>query len=209
MHGDEVGALDELVDGDQFDAELRCARCGQVGVVRDDRGLERSETLREELADAAESDDTDGLAEDLDTVELASLPGVLTQSLVCCGNLASGRHEERDSVLGSGVNVGGRCVDDHHAALGGCGDLDVVQADTGAADDLQLGAGSQNLGVDGGGGTDENRVGLGYRGEQRRAVGSVDPTHLHTVTERLDCGRRELVGDQNNGTARLAHVQTP
>ena len=106
-------------------------------------------------------------------------------------------------MLGSGVNVGGRCVDDHHAALGGCGDLDVVQADTGAADDLQLGAGSQNLGVDGGGGTDENRVGLGYRGEQRRAVGSVDPTHLHTVTERLDCGTARACrrSEQRDGQA--------
>lgn len=165
--------------------------------------------LREQLADAAEPDDTDGLAEDLHTVELAALPLAVAQGGVGRGDLASGGEHQRDRVLGGRVDVGRRRVDDHDTALGGGGHVDVVEADAGAGDDLELGAGRQDLGIDGGGGTDEDRVGLGHRCEQGRAIRSVDPTHLHTVAQCLDGGRRELVGDQNYRTAWLAHVQTP
>lgn len=66
---DEVTAAHEFVEFDEFDAELRGA-CGVgVGVVGDDGGLERGKALGEELADVAEADDADGLAEDLDALE--------------------------------------------------------------------------------------------------------------------------------------------
>src|SRR5690606_20187226 len=108
----------------------------------------------EQLADAAEADDADGLAEDLDAVELAALPGALTQGRVGGGDLTGGGQHQGDRVLGGGVDVGGRRVHDHHAALGGRGHVDVVEADAGARDDLQLLARLEHLGVDGGGRAD-------------------------------------------------------
>ena len=45
---------------------------------------------------------------------------------------------ELDRVLGGGVDVGGRSVDDDDAAGGGRGHVDIVETDTGAGDDLQL-----------------------------------------------------------------------
>ena len=65
----EVTAAHEVLELDEFDAELRGARGVGVGVVGDDGGLERGEALGEELADVAEADDADGLAEDLDALE--------------------------------------------------------------------------------------------------------------------------------------------
>ncbi len=49
-------------------------------------------------------------------------------------------------------------VDDHDAAFGGCGDVDVVQADPGASDHDQLSASGEQIVVDRGCGTDHQRV---------------------------------------------------
>ena len=54
--------------------------------------------------------------------------------------------QQRHRVLGGGDDVRLRSVDHHHAAGGGCGDVDVVEPDPGAADDDELGAGRQHLG---------------------------------------------------------------
>src|SRR5690606_35053876 len=117
----QVGTLQQLVQGDQLDTELGGASRGDVGVVGDDLGLERGQTRGEQLADAAEADDADGLAVDLHAVELAALPGVLTQGGVGGRDLAGRGQQQGDRVLGGGVDVGGRRVHDHHAALGGRG----------------------------------------------------------------------------------------
>ncbi len=61
-----------------------------------------------------------------------------------------------------------------HAARGGGGNVDVVQADTGAGDHLQVAGRGECLGVHLGRGADEQRVRVGERGEQGRAVGAVD-----------------------------------
>ena len=76
----------------------------------------------------------------------------------------------------------GRRVDDKHTTGGGGIDVDVVQADTGPRDDLQLGRGGQHLGVDGGRGADQQRIGLGHGGQQLFAVGAIDPADLYLVT---------------------------
>ena len=183
VHGDEVGALEELVEADQLDAELSGPGRRNVGVVRDDVGLEGGQTCGDQLADAAEADDADGLVEDLDTVERRTLPGLLAQGGVGGRDLARRRHQQRDGVLGGGVDVGGRRVDDHDATGGGGGDVDVVETDTGACDDLQLLAGVEDLGVDSRRGTHEDGVGVDDGLEQLGTVRAVDPSHLDTVTE--------------------------
>src|SRR5690606_12201623 len=102
-----------------------------------------------------------------------------------------------------------RGVHDHHAALGCSGDVDIVETDTGTADDLQVRSRGENLGVDGGSRTDEQSVRFRNSSEQRGAVRAVHPAHLDTVTERIDGRLRKLVGDQDYWTAILAHVRTP
>ena len=62
----EVRALEQFVEGDEFDAELGCAGRGDVGVVGDDPGLERGQPRGDQLTDPAEPDDADRLAEDLE-----------------------------------------------------------------------------------------------------------------------------------------------
>ena len=66
-------------------------------------------------------------------------------------------------------------------------------------------SGSEDLGVDGRGGADEQGVSVLDSLQQFRAVRTVDPPHLDGVTEGIHGGLGELVGDENDGTGILAH----
>ena len=118
---------------------------------------------------------------------------------------AGGGEQQRDGELGGADDVGGRRVDDHHAGLGGGLHVDVVQADTGAGDDLQLLRGGQRLGVHLGGAADQDGVDVGDGREQFGAVGAVGVPDLEVGAERLDGGRGELFGDQDDGPGYVSH----
>ena len=196
----------QFVERQQLDAQLRGAGLGHVGVVRDDVRAECGQPLRHQLADAAEADDADGLAEDLGARERRPLPGVITQRGVGGRDLAGRGQQQRQRVLGGAVDVRRRGVDHQHAARGGGVDVDVVQADARAGDDLQLGGRGQHLGVDGGRRAHQQRVGVGHRGQQLLPVGAVDPADFDLVTEGGDGRFGEFVGDQYNGQAHAASL---
>ncbi len=67
-----------------------------------------------------------------------ALPLTVLQRGVGLRDVARGGEEEAAGQLGRGHDVRGGGVDDHHAGLGGGGDVDVVQADAGSCDDLEL-----------------------------------------------------------------------
>ena len=195
---DEVGAPQELVERQQFDAQLRGAGLRHVRVVGGDVRAERGEPLSHQLSDAAETHHPDGLAEDLGARERRPLPGVRAQRGVGGGNLACGRQQQRQRVLGGAVDVRRRRVD-HQDASGGRGvDVDVVQADTRAGDDLQLRCRGEDLGVDGGGRTHQQRVGIDDRSQQLLPVRPVDPADFDVVAEGFHGRFGQLVGDQYN-----------
>ena len=116
------------------------------------------------------------------------------------GKLAGQRHHQRDGVLGGGDRIAERRVH-HDDAGGGRGrDIDIVDADAGAADDFQVLRGLDHIGGDLGRGADGDAVIFGDDLEQLvfRQAG------LHigldaALLEDRDGGRRELVGDENFG----------
>src|SRR5690606_17296939 len=185
---DRVGPAQQVLEVGELDAELRGAGRRDVRVVGDQLDAERGEPLRDQLADLAETDDADGLAVELDTGERAALPLALPQARVGGGDVPGGGEQQRHGVLGGRDDVGGGRVDDHHATGGGGGDVHVVQADARAGHHLQLRGGGEDLGVDLRGRTDEQGVGVGDRGQQRGAVGTVHVADLDVVTEELDRG---------------------
>ena len=63
---------------------------------------------------------------------------------------------------------------------------------------FSLGAGGQHLGVHGGGRTHQQRVGIGYRGQQLLPVGSVDPADFDLVAQGFNGRLGQFVGDQYN-----------
>ena len=192
----EVGLGEQGVEVDEADAHLRGAAGLHVGVVRDDLHPEGAEPLRDEHADAAEADDPDGLLVELDAGVLRALPLAVAQRRVGRADVAGGGEHERDGELGGADDVGRRGVDDHHAGLGGGLDVDVVEADTGAGDDLEAGRGRERLGVHLGGRADQDRVDVDDRRQQLGAVGAVAVTDLEVGSERLDRGGAQLFGDE-------------
>ena len=132
----------------------------------------------------------------LDAGVLAALPLAVLQRGVGLRDVARGGDQQAAGELGGGDDVGGRRVDDHHAGLGGGGDVDVVQADAGAGDDLQLLRGGDGLGVDLGGAADQDRVDVGDGGQQLGAVRAVAVPDLEVRAQGVDSGGRQLFGDE-------------
>ena len=186
VDGDEVALGEQLVEGDQAGAEHAGALHRDVGVVGEDLDAEALEPLGDELADAAEADDADLLLEQLDAAVLAALPGAVLQGLVGRRDVAGAGEQQADGELGGAGDVGGRCVDDHDAGLGGGLDVDVVEADAGAGDDLQAPGGGDGLGVHLRRGADEDRVDVGEGREQGPAVGTVDVADLEVRAEGVE-----------------------
>ena len=148
----------------------------------------------------------DGLAEDLGAGERRPLPGAFTQRRVGGRDLARRGQHQRQRVLGGAVNIRRGRVDHQHTARGGGVDVDVVQADAGAGDDLELGRGGQHLGVDGGRRAHQQRVGVGHGGQQLFAVRAVDPADLYLVTEGGNGGLGKFVGNQYYGKTHATSV---
>ena len=92
----------------------------------------------DDRADIAAADDAERLVEELDAHEAVLLPLAGMGRGVGFGDLAGERHHQRDRMLGGGDGIAEGRVHDDDAARGGGRDVDIVDADAGAADDLEL-----------------------------------------------------------------------
>jgi hypothetical protein len=105
-------------------------------------------------------------------------------------------------VLGGGDRIAERRVHHDDAAGGGGRDIDIVDADAGAADDLELRCALQELGGHLGGGADREPVELADHLGELFLVGT-ELGHEHgvdaAVLENLDGGIGEGIGDENFG----------
>ena len=89
-------------------------------------------------ADAAETDESQGLALDLGAGELGTFPFALLEAFVGLRDVARKRQEHRDGMFGGRDGIAARDIHDNHALSAGGGDIDVVHADAGAPDDLDF-----------------------------------------------------------------------
>ncbi len=180
VHRDEVGAAEQLVQRQQLDTELGGAGLRDVGSYATMCAPKAASRGATSWPMRPRPDDADGLAEDLDARERRPLPGVLAQGRVGGGDLAGRGQQQGQGVLGGAVDVGGRRVDHQHPAGGRGVDVDVVQADAGAGDDLEFGRRGDDLGVHRGGGAHQQRVGV--RRRQPAAFGRSGPSTHRTST---------------------------
>ena len=144
---------------------------------------ERGQALRHQLTDAAEADDAHGLAVDLGAGERRAFPGVFTQRRVGRRDLSRRGQQQCHCVLCGAVDVRCRRVDHQHTPCGGGVDVDVVKADAGAGDDLELGSGGQHLGVDRGRRAHQQGIGLRHGGQQLLSIWAVDPADFYLVAK--------------------------
>ena len=138
-------------------------------------------------------------------VYLRALPLAALERRVGRGDVARAGEQQADRELGGADDVGRRGVDDHDAGRRRRRDVDVVEADAGAGDDLEPAGRGQRLGVDLGRAADQDRVDFGQRGQQRGAVGAVAAPDLEVGPERLDGGGRSSSAIRTTG---LRHRQT-
>ena len=155
---DEVGARQQLVELDLLDAELGGALLRQERVVGDDVHLEADAARGDDRADIAAADDAERLAGDLDAHEAVLLPLAGMRRRVGLRDLPRQREHHRDGMLGRGDRIAERRVHDDDAAARGGRDVDIVDADAGAADHLQPGRGVDQLLGDLGGRADGEAV---------------------------------------------------
>ena len=129
--------VDLLERRGRLDTELAEAIRRHERVVRDDAHPEPERALRDLATDTSQSEHAERLPRQLDSGEARAVPGSGRERSVRLGDVAREREEERDRVLGRGVDgrLGG--VRDDDPAAGRGLDVDVVHADACPSDDLE------------------------------------------------------------------------
>jgi hypothetical protein len=123
---DDVGlGVDLLERASRLDTELAEPIRGYERVVRDDAHPEPERSMCDLAADPSESEHTERLARQFDSREARPVPRSGRERSVCLRDVPGEREEERDRMLGGGVDsrLGGVRNDD--AAAGSRLDVDV------------------------------------------------------------------------------------
>ena len=203
VDGEEVGAADEVHDRRlELHPELTRPIGAHVRVVGRELHAERVGTLRDEHADAPETDDAEHLVVQLDAFPLRAVPRAVPQVAIGLRDVAGLREQQRDRVLGRRQHVRLRRVHDHHAAAGRGVDVDVVEPDAGATHHLQAVAGFEHFGGDLRRTADHQRGGATHRDEQ---VGGRE-VELLVDLEARDAHRLETALGQLLGDEHAAHL---
>ena len=153
-------------------------------------------------ADIAAADDAERLAGELDAHEAVLLPLAGLRRGIGLRDLAGEREHHRDGVLGGGDRIAEGRVHDDHALRRRGRDLDIVDADAGAADDLQVLRLLEDLGRDLGGGADGEAVIVADDGGELVLVLAELGLEIDldaAILEDLHGGGREGVGNENAG----------
>ena len=199
---DEIGAAPQFVELDFFDAEMDGALGGQIRIVGDHFHLQADGAVGDDRADIAAADDAERLGENLDAQKFVLFPFAGARRGVGFGNLARQRQHQGDGVLGGGDRIAERRVHHDDAAGGRRRNVDVVDADAGAADHLQAFRLLQHFGGDFGRGADGEPVEAVDGGGELVLVLAEIGLEIDldaAVLEDRHSGRRQRVGDQNFG----------
>ena len=199
---DEVGALQQFVELDLLDPQVLGAFRRQERIERDHLHFQAERAIGGDRADIAAAYHTQRLAGDLDAHEAVLLPLAGLGRGVGLRNFTRQRQHQRNRVLGGRDRIAERRVHHNDALRGGRRYFDVVDADTGAADHLQLLCFLDDL-----------RGRLGRRADRKAVVIADDLGKLilvlaevglevdldAAVFEDLHGGRRERVRNENFG----------
>ena len=138
MDSDEVGFFYNIVEQTDRHAERLCTLFVDIGIVGDDVHVKGEGALCNAAADASHADDAERLAAQLDTDIRLAVPLPPLHGLIRRRDIARHREHHRHRVLRRRNRIAARRVDDDNAAFGRRLHIDVVNADTRPADDLQI-----------------------------------------------------------------------
>ena len=118
---------------------------GNIRVITNGGHFHSLHTFGNAAADAANADDAKSFALYLNAIEGFAVPFAFLNGLMSLWNVACHSHHHSNSVLGSCHGVAFWGVEYDNAFSGSGGDINVVNANAGAADNLQTGRGFDNL----------------------------------------------------------------
>ena len=145
MNGDIIGFSQQGVKINQLNANLMRTFFGNIRVITNGGHFHSLHTFGNTAANTADADDTKGFALNLNAVEGFAVPFAFLNGLVSLRNVACHSHHHSNGVLGCCHGVAFRGVEYDNAFSGSGGDINVVNANAGAADNLQAGGGFNNL----------------------------------------------------------------
>ena len=195
VNGDKVRAAHQLFKLNQLHAQGRRTRGVGIWIISDDFCFKRCQALREQLTNVAKADDADGLAEDFHALERRTLPFCITQGCICLRNLTCRRQQQGNGVLTRGVNIGGWCVDNHDAACGSCGNVNVIEANACAAYNLEVVSSFEDFLINGGCRTNQESISFAYCPQKFIAVWSINPADLNFLPQSFNGGWGKFVGN--------------
>jgi hypothetical protein len=155
---DEIGTGQQLIELDLLDAEFDAALGREEGIIGDHLHLQAARPLGDDRADIARPDQPQRLGRELHAHEAVLLPLARLGGRVGLGQLAGKREHQRDGVLGGGDGIAERRVHHHHTLRGRGRNINIVDADAGAADHLQVRGSVQDVARDLGRGADREAV---------------------------------------------------
>ena len=200
VEGDEIGARQEIVEFELFDAELLGALCAQERIEGDDPHLQSERARGDDRADIPATNDAERLAGQLDAHEAVLFPLARLGRDVGARDLPSEREHQCDRMLGGGDRIAERRVHHDHAASGGGRNVDVVDADARAADDFQFRRALEQLGCDFGvGANGEPVIVANDLGELLFVETRFDVDLDAALLEDRDGGGGKLIGNENTG----------
>ena len=145
VHGDKVGAGEQIVQRDFFDTHFNRTLLGQEGVIGDNLHPQAYGALGDNGADIAGTDESQRLAGQFDAHELRLFPFAGLGGGIGRGKLTGQGEHQGNRMFGRGDAVAEWRVHDHDALGGSSRDIDIVDSDTGAADHLEVGCCRQYL----------------------------------------------------------------
>ena len=203
--------LSRLVEFDLFDADILGALRRQERIERDHLHAQAERAVGDDRADIAAADHAQRLAGDLDAHEAVLLPLAGLGRGVGLRNFTRQRQHQRDRVFGSRDRIAERRVH-HDDALGGGGrNLDIVDADAGAADHLQPGGLVDDLRGRLGGGADRKAVVIADDlGELVLVLAEIglEVDLDAAILEDLHGSGRQRVGNENFGLCHLVYLKS-
>ena len=201
MQGDEIGARQEIVEFELFDAELLGALGAQERIEGDDPHLQSERARGDDRADVPATNDAERLAGQFDAHEAVLFPLARLGRDVRARDLPGEREHQRDRMLGGGDRIAERRVHHDHAASGRGRNVDVVDADARAADDLQFRRAFEQLGRDFGvGANGEPVIVANDLGELLLVETRFDVDLDAALLEDRDGGGGKLIGNENTGS---------
>ena len=143
---DEIGAREQGVELDLLHPHVERPLRRQERIVGDHLHPEPQRPVGDDRADIAGADQAQCLARQLDAHEPVLLPFAVLGGAVGLGQLARQREHQSDGMFGGGYRIAERRVHDDDAAGRRGGDVDIVDADTGPTDDLEIGRRVEDVG---------------------------------------------------------------